>query len=150
VIKVKPPNETVEKPFGRKTFVKISHWTLKNGDKSHENGTLSTKIWRFLMILSHFQVLRFEKGLFRQFQRLVLAPGGGFGGKMPKGESAFGAASPRAGSEAPARPPANNVSPLLLSRLLFEHKRLKMYRIIWLKNYTIKYQNIKNLRYFLF
>jgi hypothetical protein len=35
------------------------------------------KIRRFLMIPSHFSKIIFEKGLFRQFQRLALAAVGG-------------------------------------------------------------------------
>jgi len=47
------------------------------------------------VFLSHFSKIFFEKGLFRQFQRLALLASVGFGGKKPKGELAFGAESPQ-------------------------------------------------------
>jgi hypothetical protein len=62
------PNETVEKPLVRKTFIKISH----NWLKTRQNVVRNTKNQTLFSVSVPFFKIIFERGLFRQFQRLAL------------------------------------------------------------------------------
>jgi hypothetical protein len=73
----KPPNETVEKPLDRKMFIKISHNRLRNCHNVAKLLCGTPKTRRFSTFLSHFSKIIFEKGLFRQSQRLALPAAGG-------------------------------------------------------------------------
>ena len=73
----KLPNETVEKPIAQKISTKTSHRGLKNGINSRQNAAENTKTWCFSIFSPTLKQAVYEKGLFRQFQRLALAAWGG-------------------------------------------------------------------------